>query len=207
MAADLWAAIHRLIRAGRHPRKSDIDEALRSSRIPNDEIQRYLFARLIGENKPPSGRHTKPWLQDHFEKNYHVRRVDRWSRVFKNRYKRRNFKQEAFRKVQAEYGSSWGNDETAETLYKRAKANRLLIGNPDWWIARVMRHNQWGPFKKPGEKSRNPIDLDLLRFGAPVTMRVTGTRITSSTGPWRLSKPPATRGGTKNRFRLMFPRG
>jgi hypothetical protein len=145
-----WRDIAHTIRSGRHPKKADLAEALRSSLPPDDaDLNRYFIAVLAGEIDR-RGRPKNGWQRRNFEAHYLVRRVERLEFVYSSeRRKRPAPKRVAFEKVAAEYGWA-GGAKTAERKYWAAKKKWLPIGNPDPWVTRVMRHNRFGPFRSLG---------------------------------------------------------
>jgi hypothetical protein len=146
---------------GRHPPTKQLTHLLRRSEpqtLP-PIVLNYLADLIAGEIRRKRGRQKTPWQADNIEGRCLIRRVQRWQRV----YERRGYasaQQKAFAKVAEEYG--WANSNVAQRNYFRERKKVAPIGNPDWWVKRVIIANglrgprNWPPRLQTTQPPRQP---------------------------------------------------
>jgi hypothetical protein len=110
--------------------------------IPTEAM--HIMADFFEGKTDGRGRPKKQTVTAHWERQYLVRRVDRWSGVFEKRLKARAPRREAVTKVAAEYDRSAA---TIKRAYGDAKRHASIL-TPDWQVARVMRDFALGPFNR-----------------------------------------------------------
>jgi hypothetical protein len=142
-----WYRIAFAISRGWRPDKKGIIEALRRGE-PNipAEVQGYIADLLAGKIK--RGKPASP-IDDQklSDANALVRRVERWTSVFRHRHHATNPQQRAFERVAVEH--RWKNGEVAKRNYQRAKQLRRF---PPWDFLDL---NKAGP-------QQDPLPWDLM---------------------------------------------
>ena len=114
-----WYLVERTIAQGGHPSKAEIIEALRRQEPVPGNVQLYLARRLAGDfdrrGRPKASEEQRVW-----EAEYLRRRVERWARVYRARYRDTDPMTKAYQKVAQEEG--WKNGKVARRNYKTAKS-------------------------------------------------------------------------------------
>jgi hypothetical protein len=140
-----WAQIHRAIVAGKRPRKKVIIDALRGREAAtlSPEIQLYIAELLSGKSQRGRPPKDENWVV--FNAARLIRRVDRWERVYRVRYRLADAKNRAYETVGREEAETVGREEAIQAASVRRKyqaAKKLMQSNSvrsvDWKLARIL---------------------------------------------------------------------